>query len=47
MEAFIGIQRAAEEIVGEMQASGEMPPVAIADKHYSGKFQVRVPEETC
>jgi predicted HicB family RNase H-like nuclease len=45
LEAFIGIQRAAEEIVVEMQASGEEPPVAIADKHYSGKFQVRVPEE--
>jgi predicted HicB family RNase H-like nuclease len=28
-----------------MQASGEDPPTAIADKHYSGKFQVRVPEE--
>lgn len=29
-----------EEIVAEMSASGEGPPVAIADKHYSGKFQV-------
>jgi predicted HicB family RNase H-like nuclease len=28
-----------------MQASAEEPPVAIADKRYSGKFQVRVPEE--
>lgn len=45
MEAFIGIQRVAEEIVADMQASGEEPPVAIADRRYSGKFQVRVPEE--
>jgi len=45
MEAFIGIQRVAEEIVADMQTSGEESPVAIADKHYSGKFQVRVPEE--
>ncbi|MFI7543058.1 type II toxin-antitoxin system HicB family antitoxin [Actinoplanes sp. NPDC049599] len=45
MEAFIGIQRVAEEIVADMQTSGEEPPVAIADKRYSGKFQVRVPEE--
>lgn len=45
MEAFVGIQRAAEEIVTEMEESGEEPPIAIADKHYSGKFQVRVPEE--
>ena len=45
MEAFIGIQRVAEEIVADMEASGETPPAAIADRHYSGKFQVRVPEE--
>jgi predicted HicB family RNase H-like nuclease len=45
LEAFVGIQRAAEEIVADMQASGEVPPAAIADKRYSGKFQVRVPEE--
>lgn len=45
VEAFVGIQRIAAEIVAEMQASAEEPPVAIADKRYSGKFQVRVPEE--
>ena len=45
MEAFVGVQRIVEEIVAEMLAAGEEPPVAIADKHYSGKFQVRVPEE--
>jgi predicted HicB family RNase H-like nuclease len=28
-----------------MSASGEEPPVATADKHYSGTFQVRVLEE--
>ncbi len=26
MEAFIGIQRVAEEVVADMQASGEDPP---------------------
>ncbi|GLW32994.1 type II toxin-antitoxin system HicB family antitoxin [Actinoplanes regularis] len=45
MKAFIGIQRVAEEIVADMEASAETPPVAIADRHYSGKVQVRVPEE--
>ena len=45
LEAFLGIQRVAEEIVADMEAGGETPPVAIADRHYSGKFQVRVPEE--
>lgn len=45
VDAFVGIQRVAEEIVAEMQAAAEEPPAAIADKRYSGKFQVRVPEE--
>jgi predicted RNase H-like HicB family nuclease len=47
MEAFVGIQRTAEEIVAEMQASGEEPPVAIADKRYSGKFQVLARSSMC
>lgn len=45
LEAFLGVQRIAEEIVAEMLAAGEPVPAAIADKRYSGKFQVRVPEE--
>lgn len=45
MEAFRGIQQAAHEVVGELLESGEVPPPAIADKHYSGKFQVRIPTE--
>ena len=47
--AFAGIQRLAEEVVEEvvedMTAIGETPPLAIADRTYSGKFMVRVPPE--
>ncbi|WP_229072983.1 toxin-antitoxin system HicB family antitoxin [Actinoplanes sp. DH11] len=32
-------------IVADMEASREVPTMAIADRRYSGKFQVRVPEE--
>ncbi|MFT4187434.1 MAG: type II toxin-antitoxin system HicB family antitoxin [Aeromicrobium sp.] len=28
----------------DMAATGETPPVPIADRRYSGKFMVRVPE---
>ncbi|MBC2888174.1 type II toxin-antitoxin system HicB family antitoxin [Gordonibacter massiliensis (ex Traore et al. 2017)] len=28
-----------------MEASGEKPPVPLAGKNYSGKFQVRIPPE--
>lgn len=44
-EAFAGIQRLAEEVVEDMTATGETPPLAIADRTYSGKFMVRVPPE--
>ena len=45
-EAFSGIRRVVAEVLKDMQESGEAPPEAIADRHYSGKFMVRVPPET-
>ena len=44
-DAFAGIQQLAEEVVDDMTATGETPPLAIADRTYSGKFMVRVPPE--
>lgn len=41
-EAFTGVQRAAADIVADMLAGGETPPAPFADRHYSGKFLVRV-----
>lgn len=33
------------ESVADMRANGEEVPVALAEKHYSGEFRVRVPPE--
>lgn len=43
--AFAGIVQAAVAVVEDIVNSGETPPEAIADRHYSGKFQVRMPEQ--
>lgn len=44
-EAFTGIRQLAADTVDDMLESGEQPPAAIAERDYSGKFQVRVPPE--
>lgn len=44
-EAFAGIRSVVADVVEDMAASGEQPPPAIADKPYSGKFQVRIAPE--
>jgi predicted HicB family RNase H-like nuclease len=45
VEAFTGIVRAAQEVVADLEASGEPVPEALTDKDYSGKFMVRIPPE--
>ena len=42
LAAFVGV----EEIVAEMLASDEEPPVAIADKHYSGSSRSGFPKKS-
>ena len=37
--ALKGIQK----VVADMQANGETVPDALAEKHYSGEFRVRIP----
>lgn len=44
-EALEGMRALAHEAVADMEASGEEPPVPLAGKSYSGKFQVRIPPE--
>ncbi len=39
--ALTGIISLVTGVVADMDASGEAAPVPIADRHYSGKFQVR------
>jgi predicted HicB family RNase H-like nuclease len=41
LEALAGIVELVTEIVLDMEVNGEKPPEPIADRDYSGKFQVR------
>lgn len=43
--ALKGIRRVVSEVVADMQADGEVIPVPMAEKHYSGEFRVRIPPQ--
>ena len=43
--ALEGITSLVANILSEMQSTGETPPPPIADREYSGRFQVRIPPE--
>ncbi|RUR86148.1 antitoxin HicB [Chlorogloeopsis fritschii PCC 6912] len=43
--ALEGIENLVKDVVADMEANGEMIPEPIAEKNYSGKFQVRIPPE--
>lgn len=43
--ALKGIRKLVAEVVADMAASGELVPVPLAEKHYSGEFRVRIPPE--
>jgi len=43
--ALKGIRRVVSEAVADMQAAGEVVPVPLAEKHYSGEFRVRIPPQ--
>ncbi len=43
--AFRGIRRLVADVLEDMAASGETLPEPIAERNYSGKFQVRIPPE--
>ena len=45
-EALAGIQNLVQEILADMQHTGESPPKPLADRPYSGRFVVRIPPET-
>ena len=42
-KALSGIRQVAAEAVADMQSNGELVPVPLAEKHYSGEFRVRIP----
>lgn len=43
--ALRGIRRVVADVVADMQASGEVVPQPMAERHYSGEFRVRIPPE--
>jgi predicted HicB family RNase H-like nuclease len=45
VKALEGIVNLVKNVVLDMEASGERPPVPISEKKYSGKFQVRITPE--
>ena len=42
-DALSGIRQVVASVAKDMQDSGECVPQPVADREYSGKFQVRVP----
>jgi predicted HicB family RNase H-like nuclease len=42
-KALSGIERTVADAIADMRADGEEIPLALAEKHYSGEFRVRIP----
>lgn len=40
--ALSGVERAVAEVAGDMRSSGEVLPIPLSERNYSGRFQVRV-----
>jgi predicted HicB family RNase H-like nuclease len=45
-EALKGIRKLVASVIADMRKTGEVIPEPIANRHYSGKFVVRVTPET-
>ncbi|WP_235041019.1 type II toxin-antitoxin system HicB family antitoxin [Vreelandella profundi] len=44
-EALEGILSLVSDVVADMEAEGETPPLPLSERHYSGRFNVRIPPE--
>ena len=44
-EALSGVRKMVADVVADMESTGEPVPTALAEKHYSGEFRVRIPPE--
>jgi predicted HicB family RNase H-like nuclease len=42
VKALSGIKRLVDDVVADMASNGEPVPVPLAERHYSGKFNVRI-----
>ncbi|MBX3093654.1 MAG: type II toxin-antitoxin system HicB family antitoxin [Cryobacterium sp.] len=45
VDALVGIRRVVDDVVRDLQATGESVPTPLADRHYSGEFKLRIPPE--
>jgi predicted HicB family RNase H-like nuclease len=45
-DAFHGIERVVEGVVADLSESGEEIPKPLAERQYSGRFNVRIPPDT-
>lgn len=45
VEALSGITELVNDVLDDMRASGEEPPLPLSRRTYSGKFNVRMPQE--
>jgi predicted HicB family RNase H-like nuclease len=43
--ALRGIRKIVDDVIKDMERSGETPPLPLAGKHFSGKLLVRVPPD--
>jgi len=43
-KALLGLVDLVDEVVADLEATGESVPAPIAERRFSGKFNVRVPE---
>lgn len=43
--AFRGIRKLVRDVASDMLANGETPPQPLAERAYSGKFQLRLPPD--
>ena len=44
-KALAGVRKVVAEVVADLEASGELIPKPLSEKHYSGEFRVRIPPE--
>lgn len=44
-KALLGIVAVVVDVVADMQKNGERIPEPLSSRHYSGKFQVRIPPD--
>lgn len=44
LDALAGIRRVVDDAVADMHNNGEPVPEPLAERHYSGRFNIRLPE---